>query len=80
MDVEFSLNDKSCQDLFKKSSNQWIKKSELDNHDFFSLEGLQLTGLSALALGPASWTPSILKKSWLSSSEFFYPDITLLFE
>ena len=65
------------------SKNQPItgqKNSELDNHDFFSLEGLQLAGLSTCALGQASWRPSRLKKSWLSSSEFFYPVITQFFE
>ena len=76
MDLEFSSSNKSCWDLFKESSNIWEKKFELDNHDFCSLEGLQLAGLSAHALGPASWRPSRLQKSWLSSSEFFYPDIT----
>ena len=60
MDVEFSSSNKSCQDSFKKSSNHWIKNSELDNHEFFSLEGLQLAGLSARALDPASWRPSTL--------------------
>ena len=52
------------------------KDSELDNHDFFSLEGLQLAGPSARALSPAIWRPSRLENSWLSSSDFFYPDIT----
>ena len=52
-----------------------LKKSELDNRDFFNLEGLQLAGLSARAPGPASWRPSRLQKSLLSSSEFFLPDI-----
>ena len=75
MDVEFSSCNKSCQDLFKKSSNHWIKNSELDNHDFLGVKGLQLAGLSARTLSPASWRPSRHKRSWLSSSEFFYSDI-----
>ena len=74
--VELYVTKRSCQDLFKDLSNIWIKNSELDNHDFCSLEGLQLAGPSARALSPASWRPSRPKKSWLSSSEFFYPDIT----
>ena len=76
MDLEFSSSNKNCWDLFKESSNVWKKNSELDNHDFYSLEGLQLAGPSARVLSPASWRPSRLKKSWLSSSEFFYPVIT----
>ena len=62
-----------------KSKNHVIsgqKNSELDNPDFLGLKGLQLAGLSARALGPASWRSSRLKKSWLSSSEFFNPNIT----
>ena len=74
--VEHYVTKKSCQNLVNESCNTWIKNSEVDNHDFLSLEGLQLAGLSARALGPASWRPSRPKKSWLSSSEFFYPDIT----
>ena len=50
-----------------------LKNSELDNHDFLGLEGLQLAGPSARALSPASWRPSRLKKTWLSSSKKFYP-------
>ena len=50
--VELYVTKRSCQDLFKELSNIWIKKSELDNHDFFSLEGLQLAGLSACVLSP----------------------------
>ena len=76
MDVEFSSSNKNCWDLFKESSNVWKKNSELDNHDFYSLEGLQLAGPSARVLSPASWRPSMLKKSWLSSSDFFNPGIT----
>ena len=53
-----------------------FKKFELDNRDLISLEGVQLAGPSAGALSLASWRPSRLKKSWLSSSEFFYPVIT----
>ena len=63
MDVEFSSSNKNCWDLFKESSNVWKKNSELDNHDFCSLEGLQLAGPGARALSPASWRPSRLKKS-----------------
>ena len=74
--VELNVYKRSCQNLVKESCNIWIKNSELDNHDFLSLEDLQLAGPSARALSPASWRPSRPKKSWLSSSEFFYPDIT----
>ena len=78
--LELYVTIRSCQDLFKESSNIWIKTSELDNHSFLSLEGLQLAGPSAPALSPASWRPSRLKKSWLSSSEFFYPVIIYFFK
>ena len=75
MDVEFSSSNKNCWDLFKESSNIWIKNSELDNHDFCNLEGLQLAGPSAGVLSPANWRPSRLKNSWLISSEFFHLNI-----
>ena len=73
--VELYVSKKSCQNLFKKLNNDWIKNSELDNHDFLGVKGLQLAGLSARTLSPASWRPSRHKRSWLSSSEFFYSDI-----
>ena len=76
MSVELNVCKKSCRNLVKESCNILTKKIELDNHVILSLEGLQLAGPSARALSPASWRPSRRKKSWLSSSEFFYPDIT----
>ena len=67
LSIEFSVIKKSCQDLFSESNDNWIKKNfELDNYDFLSLEALQLAGLSARALGPASWRASRLKK-WVRS-------------
>ena len=38
--VELYITKRSCQDLFKELSNNWVKNSGLDNHDFFNLEGL----------------------------------------
>ena len=40
------------------------KESDFHAYDFLSLEGPQLAGLSARALGLASWRPSRLKKSY----------------
>ena len=68
--LELYVTIRSCQDLFKESCNIWIKKSELDNHSFLSLEGLQLAGPTAPTLTPECWRTSRLKRLWLSSSEF----------
>ena len=68
--VELHVTKKSCQNLVNESCNIWIKKSELDNHSFLSLEGLQLAGPTAPTLTPECWRTSRLKRLWLSSSEF----------
>ena len=71
--VELYVIKKSCQDLFKESNSDQIKIFELDNHVFLRVEGLQLAGPSARALSPASWRPSKLQNTWLSSSKIFHP-------
>ena len=47
------------------------KKSDLHGCEFLSLEALQLLRLRIGVLGPASWTPSRMKKHEYECPEFF---------